>query len=133
MNLFEQFIKKQNEIAELTNQTINAQNELKDLKRQVWKKFKEKFKAKPIGKTVIKKDGFEIVYNCTQKISLLTNEIERDKVEFDCFIEKVTPEKRTLALDKKEFKKMDDEDQAKVKKYLMIENNEPTINVLMVE
>lgn len=133
MNLYNQFIKKQNEIITLVNQQSKANEELTTIKREIFKAHKERFSKKPNGKTVIVDDGFEINYNRTEKVTILTNLIEQDNITSDCFVEKVTPEKRVLGFSKTEYKKLSDDEQAKLEKYISKELNTPTLTVTIKE
>lgn len=129
MNLYEQFLAKQNEIVDLINAKENKENELNAIKREIFKKHKERFAKKPTGKTTINDSGFEIVYNRTEKITLLTNEIERLKFSSPAIQEKVVPEKRELKFSKTEFKKLADDEQEKVEKFIARELNKPTMQI----
>lgn len=133
MNVYEKFIAKQNEIVDLINKQSNAQNELTEIKREIYKKHIERFKAKPLGKSTIKDAGYEIVYNRTEKISLLKSVIEKDEFQSSCIEEKVTPEKRSLSFSKSEYKKLSDDEQSRVNNYITKEMAAPTISVKVID
>lgn len=133
MNLYEKFIKKQNEIIELISQQEKKQAELDQLKREIYKKHLDRFKKKPYGKTTINDDGFEIIYNRTEKITVLSNEIKRLKFESPAIQEKIVPEKRELKFSKTEFKKLSDEEQNKVEDFIAREGGKPTMQVKILE
>ena len=129
MNLYEKFVNKQNEIIKAIAKREDLEGELTLIKRDIFKKHKERFKKKETGKTVISDEGFEIVYNRTVKIGLLTELIKQDEYTADCFKLKTVPAKETLSFSKTEYKKMSDEKQAEVNKYISKELNTPTISV----
>ena len=81
MNLYEQFIKKQNEIIQAIARREDLESELTDIKREIFKKHKERFKKKPVGKTTLNDEGFEItlVYPKNElRNEYLDRYIERD-------------------------------------------------------
>lgn len=129
MNLYEQFVNKQAEIMASIQKTDDLNSELTLIKRDIFKKHKERFKKKETGKTTVNDEGFEIVYNRTEKIGVLTELIKQDNYTADCFVIKTVPEKKTLNFSKTEYKKMSDEKQAEVNKYISKELNTPTISV----
>lgn len=129
MNLYEKFVNKQNEIMQTINKQDDLNAELTIIKRDIFKKHKERFKKKPVGKTTISDEGFEIVYNRTEKVTLLTELIKQDEFESDCIVEKTVPKKVSKSFSKTEFKKLSDEKQEEMENYLARELNTPTISV----
>ena len=129
MNIYEQFIKKQNEIINIINQKEQLEFELTEIKKEIYKKHLERFKKKPIGKTAINDDGFEIIYNRTEKVTVLTELVSQDNFSSDCIVKKIVPEKETISFSKTEFKKLSDSEQEKVEKYIVREMGKPTMSV----
>lgn len=129
MNIYDEFIKKQNEIITLVNSKEKAETELDAIKREIYKIHRDRLQKKPTGKTVINDSDYEIVYNRTEKVTLLTNMIIQDDAESSCFVEKITPEKRELKFSKTEYKKLSDNEQEKINKYISKELNKPTMMV----
>lgn len=133
MNIYEQFIEKQNEIIGLISDQEKAEMELTEIKKELFKKHKERFKKKPVGKTTINDGGFEVAYNRTEKITLLTELVKQEGFESDCILSKVVPEKESISFSKTEFKKLSDDEQGKVEKYIARELNKPTMTVKIKE
>ena len=129
MNIYERFIKKQNDIIQLINQQDKAEFELTEIKKEVYLKHKVRFAKKRTGKTTIVDEGFEIIYNRTEKVTLLTELIKQDDYKSDCIVLKTRPETKSLSFSKTEYKKLSDNEQEKVNKYLAVELNKPTMNV----
>lgn len=129
MNIYEQFIKKQNEIINIINQKEQLEFELTEIKKEIYKKHLDRFKKKPIGKTTINDDGFEIIYNRTEKVTVLTELVSQDNFSSDCIVKKIVPEKETISFSKTEFKKLSDSEQEKVEKYIVREMGKPTMSV----
>ena len=133
MNLYEEFINKQDEIAKASCHIDNLNNELTEIKRKIFIKHQKRFNQKPTGKSVITDGDFTVVYNRTEKISLLNSLIEKDEFESRCLKTKVVPEKRALSFSKAEFKKMSDDEQSIVEKYIIRELGAPTMNVMITD
>jgi len=129
MNLYEHFLKQENTIKTLKGQILLEEAALTEIKRQLYKRHNRRLKEKPIGKSIIKEDGFSMIYTCTQKITLLTESIKKDGFKSSAIIIKKAPASESLVLDKKEYKSLSDKEQEKLKQYLIIENNKPTIKV----
>ena len=133
MNLYEEFIEKQNEILKNLGEKEVLEMELKTIKRGIFKKHKARFAKKRFGKSTINDDGFQIIYNMTEKISPLTELIKQKGYEADCFVTKTTPEKKVLSFSKSEYKKMSDEKQVEVDEFLLKENGNATLSVMLKE
>lgn len=133
MNLYEKFIAKQNEIIDCINKKDDLEAELSQIKREIFKKHKSRFDKKPIGKTTLSDDGFDIVYERKEKITLLTELVKQDDFESDCIVEKVVPEKKTISFSKSEFKKLSDEKQEEVEKYIAREKGAASLKVTKKE
>jgi MarR-like DNA-binding transcriptional regulator SgrR of sgrS sRNA len=133
VNIYERFIEAQNKIINNINQKDKLDFELSEIKKEIYKKHIERFKAKPSGKTVIEDSGFEINYSRPEKITLLTELVKKDKFQARCIKEKVTPEKKELTLSKTDYKKLSDEEKAKVDKYLNKELGKASLSVKPLE
>jgi len=129
LNLYDQFISKQNQICDLISRQELCEIDLNAIKKRIYIKHKERFNKKPTGKTVINDEGFEIVYNRTEKITLLTNVVKREEFRSDCILTKITPRKESLSFSKTEYKKLSDDEQKRVEMYIVREMNKPTMNV----
>lgn len=131
MSLYKRFVLTQAKMCSLIDQQDVLNKELIEIKREIFVKHQERFSKKPVGKTIISDEGFDISYNRTEKITLLTNLIKQDEFSSSCITEKVTPEKRVPAFSKTEYKKMTDTEQEKIEKYLVRELNKPTLSVVL--
>jgi len=133
MTLYEQFEKKQNEIFQLINQQEIAEEELNNIRRQIYVKHKERFEQKRSGKTSILDDGYEVTFERREKISVHGITVKREGFKSPCLVEKVTPEKREIKLSKTIYNKLSDCEREKVDKYLHKEQGKPMLRVRRVE
>ena len=130
MNVYERFIKKQNEIMALINLQEQKESELAEIKNEIYKIHLDKIKRKPFGKSTIKHDGFEITYNRTEKIKLLETVVKQRDFHHPCIKEKTTTK---LTLSKSDWNKLSDEEREKLQEFVIVEASKPTMSVKMAD
>ena len=133
MNLYEKYLAKQQEIIDCIQKQEELESELNAIKREIYKAHIDRFKKKPIGKTTILDNGHEITYNRLEKIKPLVSLIQKDGLKSECFVEKVTPEKRTLAFSKTKYNKLSDNEKSKIDNYISKELSDPVLVVKPIE